>query len=42
MSEQLQPESQASATNRIVRQSQERRQRAKIPIPRTRANASKF
>ena len=35
MSEQLQPESQASATNRIVRQSQERRQRAKIPIPRT-------
>lgn len=35
MSEQLQPESQTSATNRIVRQSQERRQRAKIPIPRT-------
>ncbi len=34
MSEQLQPESQANATNRIVRQSQERRQRAKIPIPR--------
>jgi hypothetical protein len=34
MSEQLQPESQTNATNRIVRQSQERRQRAKIPIPR--------
>lgn len=35
MSEQLQPESQTNATNRIVRQSQERRQRAKIPIPRS-------
>lgn len=35
MSEQLQPESQTSATNRIVRQSQERRQRSKIPLPRT-------
>lgn len=35
MSEQVQPESQTSATNRIVRQRQERRQRAKIPIPRT-------